>query len=83
MSSSIKRRTPMEELSKVVFEFRTKELGLSQSQFAKKAKMAKQTVYNIEKGMKPSFDNYFKLASVMGVPASELRHLGVKSWATK
>ena len=67
-----------ETLSKVVKDFRVRNLGKSQADFAKEANLAKPTLIAVEHGARPSLKTYEKLALIMGLEAKSLRELKTK-----
>ena len=67
-----------EALSKVVKDFRVRNLGKSQADFAKEANLAKPTLIAVEHGARPSLKTYEKLAKALGLEAKDLRVLKTK-----
>jgi transcriptional regulator with XRE-family HTH domain len=67
-----------DRLSQVIIDFRNKELGLTQKEFAAKVGISNQTENAIENGKRPSLKVYEKLAATLGVDAKDLRVLKTK-----
>ena len=67
-----------EALSKVVKDFRVRNLGKSQADFAKEANLTKPTLIAVEHGARPSLKTYEKLAKILGVDSRNLRELKTK-----
>ena len=67
-----------DRLSQVIIDFRNKELGLTQKEFAAKVGISNQTENAIENGKRPSLKVYEKLAAALGVDAKDLRVLKTK-----
>ena len=65
-------------LAEAVADFRKKEEGITQKEFAKKVGISSVSLSKIENGYRPSFAVYEKLAEELGVSAKELRVLKTK-----